>query len=225
LGYVEQGRRRLGYLPSPMKPFPELKTLSEVRAKFRGQPARRRIASLLDPLGLEPSEVNRLLTRISTRRGEISCDDANDLEPLLDGLPPRQPPRVGAAPEPPDPVVPRSRLIDQFYSHQLAGVERGVFSDIRRLIAAQHALQRQAKNGAELLNYAMRNLFDALLDAPVAGGSGGHHAGDESTRGNGGKGPQCPPRFMGSSIAIVLEHTEHITMNIQRWDEDATRLE
>jgi hypothetical protein len=210
-----------------MRPFPEIKTLSEVRAKFREQPARSHFPSLLDPLGLEPSEVNRLFTRISTRMGEISRDDAHDLQPLLDGLPARQPPRIGPTPEPPaDPIVPRSRLIDQFYSHQLAGVERSVFSDIRGLIATQQALQRQAKNGAELLNYAMRNLVDAFPEVPVTGiGIGAHHGGDEWGRGNGMKAPQCPPRFMESSIAIVLEHTEHLTMNIQRLEGDTPKPE
>jgi hypothetical protein len=175
--------------------------------------------------------LNRLFTLISNRKGEITRDQAKELKPFLNALPPRPPPCIGTETEPrPDrPIVPRSRFVDQFYSHQLPGVRGGTFSDIRELIDEQRILQRQAREGTEVLNYALKNLTEAFPDVPFDETAISHATrparNEDSPRASIIKALQCQARFMESSVAMTLEHTEHLTMNIQRIEPDASKPE
>jgi hypothetical protein len=183
---------------------------------------------LFDPIALEASEMNRLFTMISDRNGRLSRHHASQLQQYFECVPSPPPPRIGTAPEvPSDRVAPRSRLVDQFYAHHLAGIRHSAFTDIRTLIERQIAIQREARTGTELLTFAMKNLTEAFPEVPQVGYSAApsHHSsvGEDSSRIT--KIPQCPTKYMEASIATVLEHTEHLTVNLQRIDEEHPKAE
>jgi hypothetical protein len=199
-----------------MSRFADVPTLAQAQDQYLRGPLNKQMPFLFEPTALEPSEANRLFTLISDRSGRISRHHAGQLQQYFESTGSPPPPRIGTAPETTERTVPRSRLIDQFYSHQLEGIRHSAFSDMRRLIDRQIALQQAARNGTELLSFAMRNLTEAFPEVVHANFS--HHgaASDESSRTV--KLPPCPTRYMEASIAMVLEHIEHITLNLQRID-------
>lgn len=192
---------------------------------------------------LDPSELNRLYSMISACDGSINQRYLRDLQAHINSLPARPALRVHYNNEQlrqklqelnPPPVqvpsnveknkLPRSRLIDQFYSHQLPGIQSQSLSLVRELIDQQKQLRESAKNCSELLKMATKKLSEAFPEVPHAGlgiNVPSHNSFQEEEQNNANsKMPKCPLRFMESSIAIVLEHTEHISIDIKRQDFD-----
>ncbi|OHT16277.1 hypothetical protein TRFO_13282 [Tritrichomonas foetus] len=210
--------------------LPELRTLQEVREEYlrHNEPISYPIPT--DINSLEPSELNRLYTMVSTSDGTIHNKYLRDLQSHLDSLPPRPQRRMKSIIEPNINLnsnssdknkLPRSRLIDQFYSHQLPGIEHTSIDNIRKLIQNQKNLRDSAINGTELLKIATKKLVEAFPDISHHGiglSSSSQHSyqDDDQNRDSVTRIPKCPQKYMESSIAIVLEHTEHITLDIQR---------
>jgi hypothetical protein len=94
-------------------------------------------------------------------------------------------------------------------------------SDVRKLIAMNHRVRDEIRMGTELLELSMKKLTDAFpevsrqgLNIEFRNGSG------EEGRDAGSKIVRCPQKCM-NSIAGVLEHTEHLTMNIKRSEDES----
>lgn len=214
--------------------LPELKTLQQVRDEY----TKRERLPIPIPEYLktfEPSELNRLFTMISLSDGSVNHQYFRELQSYMNSFPPRPhlrmqnisttiretlPPSLNSSNKN---RLPRSRLIDQFYSHQLPGIEDESLKRIRELIKKQQILRDSAINGEELLKLSSKKLMDAFPDvSPLGTGllptSHTLYQDDESNKESTSKVPKCPLRYMESSIAVVLEHTEHLSIDIQRQD-------
>lgn len=111
-----------------------------------------------------------------------------------------------------------SRLVLQFYSHQLPGIENDDSHDLRLLLKNQKKLERESLNAMELVNSALTKLINAFPKTPMntdatTTGSQAHQFSENIIDYS----PKCPTRFLESSIAVMLEHMEglpvHFTSN------------
>lgn len=224
--------------------LPKLKSLEEVRKEYlrNRDPVNFLIPENIN--NLEPSELNRLYTMISASDGSINQRYLRDLQAHINSLPPKPSLRVHynneqlrlklqevaiANPAPtqvPSNIdrnkLPRSRLIDQFYSHELPGIQNQSLGQVRKLIEHQKQLRDSAKNCCELLKLATKKLSESFPEVShsvlgVHHQSNNSYQEDEQNTTN-SKVPKCPLRFMESSIATVLEHTEHISIDLKRQD-------
>ncbi|KAH0789225.1 hypothetical protein GPJ56_006895 [Histomonas meleagridis] len=111
--------------------------------------------------------------------------------------------------------VPRSRLIDQFYSHQLPGINEDATIAMRRFAEKQKVLEKSAINCTELINSALDKLSYAFhgihTDVNVDSQNTQAQIFAENKQDNTIK---CPSKYMESSVAVVLEFMENISMNI-----------
>jgi hypothetical protein len=122
-------------------------------------------------------------------------------------------------PRPDQLTVPRSRLIDQFYSHDFSGNNPSSLTGVRGFIRRQRKFKADVQVGTDLMRLAMKHLIAAYPEVSRQGLSSEFvHPPSE----NEGipfpvlEGIKCPSRMMEASIAVVLEHTEHMPMNIGR---------
>lgn len=159
---------------------------------------------------LEPSELNRLFLLISDRNGKLSTSRQRVMQPYLEELPPR-PVRRLENKDGDQLAVRRSHLIDQFFSHRMHGLKsEGSTAELSR---EQARLRDAALQSSEILKMAVEKLADAFPEVPKS--TLGYDREirvppDES------RVLKCPTKYMEGSVAVVLEHTEHITMNITR---------
>ena len=174
---------------------------------------------------LEPSELNRLYTLISNNDGSVNQKYFRELQAHIESLPSRPPKRMHditlEQPVPDKKVLPRSRLIDQFYTHSLPGIESESLNGVRSFIKNQRNLCDSANNGTELLKLAIRKLVNSFHDIPSNGlgvpiPTHNAYQDDDQNKDAPSVILKCPARFMEKSIAIVLEHTEHLTIDIQK---------
>lgn len=229
--------------------LPKLKSLEEVRKEYlqHSDTVNYPIPENLNSLG--PSELNRLYTMISDSDGTINQRYLRDLQAHINSLPPRPAFRVHYNNKqlkkkqqelqqqqqhnpPPTQIpsniernkLPRSRLIDQFYSHQLPGIQSPSLEKVRQLIEHQKQLRDSAKNCGELLDLTTRKLSESYpeISHSVLGVRIPSKIAfqEDEQNGTNSKIPKCPLRFMESSIAIVLEHTEHISIDLKRQEFD-----
>jgi hypothetical protein len=206
-----------------MARFPDLPTLADSHARLLQSSCYQRSDPLahstlqVEKTTLKAPEWNRFYSLYSTQTGAIPRDESKSHHLNLEALPPRPPSRMDSSEEPPtDPsTVPRSRLVDQFYSHELPGASQSAMSGVRGFIRRQRQLAGEVHASADLMRHAMKQLMIAYPNVSRQGLC------REFTQSAAEGQPQlvfegikCPTRYMESSIAVVLEHTERLTMNI-----------
>jgi hypothetical protein len=188
-----------------MSRFKEVRTLREAQIKFE---MRGRTGVLS---GLEPAELNRLYTlEPCTAAAEHPLDpEKTEVRSKLRLLDP------AAAPPPM-----RSPLLEQFYGHELPDVRNSAISDVRELIAMNRKIRNEIRMGTELLELSVKKLVDAFPEVSRQGLSTEFRSGAaEEGKDAGSKIVRCPQKCM-SSIAGVLEHTELLTMNIKKAEDE-----
>lgn len=234
-----------------MNQLPAIKTLEEVQKEYSRNidPINFLIPENIN--NLEPSELNRLYTMISAADGTlINQRYLRDLQAHINSLPARpslrshynneqlekkireqytdqqaKPPSTAIPNNDDKNKLPRSRLINQFYSHQLPGINSKSLFQVRKLIEHQKQLRDSAKNTTELLKIATKKLIKAFPDVSYSSlGIDVEDAIQEDEQNNtNSKIPKCPLRFMESSIAIVLEQTENISIDLKRQEFDCSQ--
>ena len=160
---------------------------------------------------LEPSELNRLFLLISDSNGKISTARQRIMQPYLEGLPP--PPVRRLEPKESDSTsVRRSHLIDQFFSHRMHGIKaEGSTCELAR---EQVKLRDAALQSCEILKMAVEKLAEAFPEVPK--GNLGYDRELRAPLEESQKTLRCPTKYMEGSVAVVLEHTEHVTINLTR---------
>lgn len=196
-----------------------LKSLDEVYSTKRRKP------ELLSPLmvniaNLDQSELNRFYILISRSDGKIRSEYIKELQQHLASLPPppqhriRLPEDIGLEKT----YCPRSHLLDQYFSHQIPGINDPTRQSLQELILMQKRLCEAARNGALLLNLSTRKLIEAFPDVPRGITLGTQvQSFDDIPRDYSSKLIKCPARFMESSVSIVLEHTDNIAMDLSNY--------
>ena len=160
---------------------------------------------------LEPSELNRLFLLISDSNGRISTTRQRIMQAYLDGLPPRPVRRIDPG-ESAKTAVRRSHLIDQFFAHRMEGITSGIGTC--EFSAEQAKLRDAAQQGSEILKLAIEKLADAFPEVPKY--TLGYDRELRTPVDEVQRAPKCPSKYMDGSVAVVLEHTEHITINPTR---------
>lgn len=194
-----------------------LKSLDEVYSSKKRAPELT-LPLMVNMASLDQSELNRLYILISKSDGKIRSEYLKDMQQHLASLPPhpqhriRLPEDVGVEKT----ICPRSHLLDQYFSHQIPGIDNPTKQNLQELILMQKRLCDAAQNGALLLNLSTRKLIEAFPDVPRTGLSLGPHVQsfDDILKDYSSKLPKCPTRFMESSVAIVMEHTDNIAMDL-----------
>jgi preprotein translocase subunit SecD len=118
-------------------------------------------------------------------------------------------------------------LIDQFYSHQLPGSERSAITGVRGFLRRQQQLKESVQSSTDLLRSSLKQLMLAYPEVTRQGFT--REFAQLAGEGEGQAQPpcegiKCPTRYMESSIAVVMEHTEKVTMNIKRDDDAVIRM-
>ena len=111
----------------------------------------------------------------------------------------------------------RSRLVDQFFSHQLPGIQDSVITDVRKIVKLQSQIQSAAYNASRQIKLAIHKC-NQLYPQPKANPKflqietnsldniQKMIEEDEPI-----KPPHCNSRISHSSVACILENTDNIT--------------
>ena len=194
----------------------KIKTLREVQEEFQKDNTEKFCASI-GLMSLEPSELNRVFMMYSNSSGVIRKEYIRKFRAHLDKHPDRAQRRMRSPVDQSDEKnrVSRSRLVDQFYSHQLPGIDDDASSAMRSFVEKQKMLEKSAINCTELINSALDKLAYAFHGVHKDGNTEVQNAQAqvfaENKQDNAIK---CPTKYMESSVAVILEFMENISMNI-----------
>ena len=184
--------------------------------------------SFLEPLGnlshikihkLSPSQRNRIFMQYSSIDGQMTPNLEAYQKPWTDTTVYRD--RFRYHPDRPVEIekdrLPRSRMVDTFFSHQLPGMEDSALTDARKLIKLQTQIQKTADAATKQYKLALFRMSqlvpeqhivqkimeeDPLFFEPVLG----MLEEEESF-----KIPHCNNKLISTTISAILEHTDNVT--------------
>ena len=173
----------------------------------------------IDITKLTPSERNRLFTQYSGTDGRVTPDLRTVSDSWSNYVASQNQSRY--KPAGPEEIkkecLPRSHLIDSFFSHQLPGVEDSILTDVRYLVKLQSRIQRTADQASRQIKLAMHHLQQIAPDPkslqnflkenenPV---DSIQKLVDEDEP---FKPFHCNPKVLQSTVSVILENTENIT--------------
>ncbi|EAY17981.1 hypothetical protein TVAG_113250 [Trichomonas vaginalis G3] len=168
---------------------------------------------------LNPAERNRLFTQLSATNGEVPAE----IRRITDGWiatvankdPERYQPKTGRQIVPSH--LPRSQLIDTFFSHQIPGIQDSILTDVRRLVRLQCQIKQTAEHGSRQIKLAMHHLNQIAPEAKLISqistveynpfeSIGKMIEEDEPL-----KKINCITRLAQTSVSVLLENTDGIT--------------
>ena len=173
----------------------------------------------IDITQLSPSERNRLLIQYSSLDGGVTPNLTtradNWSKSIVSEDKDRYKPNGSFEIKPNS--VPRSRLIDTFFSHQLPGLKDSILTDVRKLVKLQDEIETTARNTTKQYKLAMFRLqqsnpdkkilerLSTISDNPLD--SIQKMLEEEELL----KVPHVNPRLMQTTVSAILENTDGIT--------------
>jgi len=171
--------------------------------------------SPFDVMSLTPAERNRYFCQVSSLSGEVPESIQKLAEGWVTQLSQKDVDRFSNMIIP-QKAIPRSKLMDGFFSHQLPGIKDSIISDVRRLVKIQDQIKRASELGIKQIRAAVNN-YEQLhpeYKAPM------NNPGDFATSDSVGnlleeieqvKAPVFSSRNAQPSIATILESTDGLT--------------
>ena len=173
----------------------------------------------IDITTLSPSERNRLFTQYSGTDGRVTPDLRGVADSWSNYVVSQNQSRF--KPAGPEEIkkesLPRSHLIDSFFSHQLPGVEDSILTDVRYLVKLQSRIQRTADHASRQIKLAMHHMQQIASDPKSLQNFIKENENpidsiqkmvdeDEPF-----KPIHCNPKALQSTVSVILENTENIT--------------
>ena len=172
----------------------------------------------IDILSLTPAERNRFFSQISTQNGRVPESLQKSVENWNNLLNPKENEKSSSKNNFNN-ILPRSHLIDTFFSHQLPGIQDSILTDIRRLIKIQNQILRSADHGIKQTKLAIYHLDQLIPENKLLSIYNTDFKSIEALNNlledeEQIKPIQMPSKLNAPSIALILESTDGITADV-----------